>query len=54
MILQNTQITFYPRIKTFFCLVTNVGLIDLSRIFFEDYQEKNASSDSPSTQFFNM
>ena len=38
MILKSLQATIYGWIETFFCLVANVGLTDLSRIFFGDSQ----------------
>ena len=53
MILKNSQVTFYPWIETFFCSVANVGLTDLSQIFFGNSQGEYASSDNPSTQFLN-
>ena len=53
MILKNLQVTIYRWIKTFFCSVANVGLTNLSRIFFGDSKGYNASSDTTSTQFFN-
>ena len=33
IILKNSQVTNYGIIKTFFCLVANAGLTDLSRFF---------------------
>ena len=38
MILKNFQITIYWWIETFFCSLANVGLTDLSQIFFGDSQ----------------
>ena len=53
MILKKSHVTIYQWIENFFCSVANVGLTNLSRIFFGDSKGYNASSDTTSTQFFN-